>query len=107
MEFNINATIHVHHHGNVAEVVCKLDKLLAQGESIMATQAQLVQDLNALTAQIAKIGVETGKTLQQVIDLQALIAAGGNTTPEVDAALAALKTQAQATDDLIPDAPTP
>ncbi len=74
---------------------------------LMATQAQLADDLKAVTAQVAKIGVETGKTLQKVIDLEAIIAAGGNTTPEVDAALAALKTQAQATDDMIPDESTP
>lgn len=71
------------------------------------TMPELAADLKAVTAQIAKIGTETAKTLQQVTDLQALLAAGGNTTPEVDAALTALKAQAQLTDDLVPDAPTP
>lgn len=72
-------------------------------QTIMVTQAELAQSLNDLTAQVAKIGVETSATLQKVKDLEAAIAAGGGTTPEVDAALAALKTQAQATDDLVPD----
>lgn len=70
----------------------------------MATQEQLAADLNTVTAQVAKIGTETSATLQKVIDLEAVIAAGGGTTPEVDAAVAALKAQAQLTDDLVPDA---
>lgn len=72
---------------------------------IMSSQDQLANDLNAVTAQVAKIGAETSVTLQKVIDLEAALAAAGGTTPAVDAALAALKAQAQATDDLIPDAP--
>lgn len=70
----------------------------------MGTQSQLATDLNAVTAQLAKIGTESSKTLQKVTDLEAAIANAGNTTPEVDAALAALKTQAQVVDDLVPDA---
>lgn len=70
---------------------------------IMATQTELAAELRNVTTQIAKIGVETGKTLQKVIDLEAALAAGGTTTPEVDAALADLKAQAQLTDDLVPD----
>jgi hypothetical protein len=70
---------------------------------IMATQAELANDLRNVTTQITKIGVETAKTLQKVIDLEELLANGGNTTPEVDEALAALKAQAQLTDDLVPD----
>ncbi len=67
------------------------------------TQAELAKELKAVTSQVEKIGMETGKTLQKVIDLEAIIAAGGNVTPEVNEALAGLKTQAQLTDDMIPD----
>lgn len=67
------------------------------------TQTELAAEIRAVTDQIKKIGVETGKTLQKVLDLEALINAGGAVTQEVKDAMAALKTQAQATDDLVPD----
>lgn len=89
--------VHIHHHFG-GEVLSTLEK-------IMATQAQLADDLNKLNDQIKKIGAETSKTLQKVTDLEALLKAGGNTTPEVDAAMAAAKTSAQAADDLVPDQP--
>ena len=69
----------------------------------MLTQAEAAAQIRSLTAQIAKIGTETSKTLQKVTDLEAVITAGGNVSPEVEAALADAKTQAQATDDLVPD----
>jgi hypothetical protein len=100
--------IEIHHYHHVGDdipgIQRLLDAILRLEKNIMATQAQLAADLNTVTAQIAKIGTETGKTLQQVTDLQKLLAAGGNTTPEVDAAMESLKAQAQLTDDLVPDA---
>jgi hypothetical protein len=71
---------------------------------IMATQAELAADLRSVTTQVAKIGVETGNTLARVVELEALLSSTGATTPEVDEAVAALKAQAQLTDDLVPDA---
>jgi hypothetical protein len=71
----------------------------------MKTQTQLAEDLGAVTQQVQKIGTEVSATLQKVNDLEAVIAAGGEVTAEVQTALDALKAQAQATDDLIPDAP--
>lgn len=71
------------------------------------TQAEAAQQIRDLTAQVAKIGTETGATLQKVKDLEALILAGGDASPEVVSALTELKTQAQLTDDLVPDAPPP
>ncbi len=76
-------------------------------QKIMLTQAEAAAQIRSLTAQIAKIGTETSKTLQKVTDLEAVITAGGNVSPEVEAALADAKTQAQATDDLVPDDTTP
>lgn len=76
----------------------------------MATNAELQADLEAVTAQVAKIGTETSATLQKVTDLEAALAASGGTTPEVDAAMAALKAQVKLVDDLVPDTgpvPTP
>lgn len=83
----------------------RLDNIERKLNKIIMTQAELVTQLNTITAQVAKIGVETGNTLQQVIDLKALLAAGGTVTPEVIDAVTALQAQAQKTDDLVPDAP--
>ena len=68
---------------------------------------QATTELTTLTAQVAKIGTETSSLLQKVDDLTAVIDAGGatNTTPEFDAALAALKAQASVVDGLVPDEP--
>lgn len=78
--------------------------ILTKLEKMMATQAELAASLAAVSAQVSKIGTESSATLQKVADLEAALAAAGNTTPEVDAALAALKAQVQVVDDLVPDA---
>lgn len=70
-------------------------------------QAELVTELNNLRDQLKKIGDETGATLKKIADLEAALAAGGPLTQEVQDALEALKTQAQATDDLVPDVAAP
>jgi hypothetical protein len=44
--------------------------------NIMATQAELAADLQAVTDQVTKIGTETTATLQKVTDLEAALAAG-------------------------------
>ncbi len=53
---------------------------------------------------VTKIGTETSTLLVKITDLEAALAAGGNTTPEVDAAMEALKTQLKVVDDLVEDA---
>lgn len=80
-----------------------LHLILEKVNQFMATQAQLATELALVSAQVAKIGTETQATLQRVADLEAAIANAGNTTPEVDAALAALKAQVQVVDDLVAD----
>ena len=76
-----------------------------QLEVIIMNQTELAAELRNVKAQIAKIGTETAATLQKVIDLEKVIAEGAPVSEEVLTALAELKTQAQATDDLTPDAP--
>jgi len=86
----------------------KLSQLLHKVNQLMATQAELAADLNAVRDQVAKIGGETAATLQKVIDLEAALVAAGNTSPEVDAAVAAVKDQVKVVDDMIADVePTP
>lgn len=72
----------------------------------MATITELVQGLNDLSAEVAKIGLETQVTLQKVTDLQLALENSQTVTPEVQAAFDALKLQIQTVDDLIADAPT-
>ncbi len=74
---------------------------------ILMNQVQLAQELVLLKNQITKIGTETSATLQKAKDLEAIIQAGGEVSQEVKDALAALKAQAQLTDDLVPDASAP
>ena len=96
--------IHVHLHDANAYLLLKLTKKV---EQIMATQAELVAELEAVAAAVAKIGTETSATLERVADLEAALAAAGNVGPEVVAALAAVKAQVAVVDGLVPDSPTP
>lgn len=68
----------------------------------MASQTQLAADLTALKDQAAKAKAEI---LAKITELEDLIAAGGGTSAEVDAAFASLKAEVQGIDDLNPDAP--
>lgn len=64
------------------------------------TQAELAQDLRDIRTQNEKARVEI---LQKIADLEAAIINSGNTTPEVDEALEALKASVQVDDDIVPD----
>ncbi len=90
--------------------------------NIMASQAELAASLTAVNTQlndiateVDKVSGETSTLVKAVADLTAALEAGGATSPEVDAALAAvqastsaLATKVAAVDDLVPDAaPTP
>lgn len=88
-------------------ILLRLEAIERKVDRLTMTQDELATKLGEVTAQVAKIGTEVSATLQKVTELEAALAAAGNTTPAVDAALAALKAQAQKTDDLIPDAPAP
>lgn len=69
---------------------------------IMATQAEIASALNLVLDQLNKANAEI---VAQIAALEAAIAAAGNSTPEVDAAMAALKEVAQKLDDINPDVP--
>lgn len=83
------------------EVDKKLDLIILKLNKIMATQAELAQQLRDLTAQNEKARVEI---LAKIAALEQAIIDAGNTTPEVDAALADLKASVQTDDDIVPDA---
>jgi uncharacterized protein YlxW (UPF0749 family) len=82
-------------------------RLIRKVDKIMATQAELVAELEAVAAAVAKIGTETSATLARVAELEAALAAAGNVGPEVVAALEAVKAQVAVVDGLVPDSPTP
>lgn len=71
---------------------------------IIMNQAELAQSLNDLKTQADKAKAEIVK---KVADLETAITNAGNSTPEVDAALANLKGSVQGLDDLNPDAAPP
>jgi len=78
------------------------------------TDAELAVELEALKAQVEKIGGETDAlkteitTLnQKVADLEAALAASGNVTPEVQTAFDALKTQVAVVDSKVEDITPP
>ena len=71
---------------------------------IMATQAEVIAKISALGDKLVKIGGETTALIARVDELQAVIEAGGDASPELVAAVEALVAQAQVVDDLVADA---
>lgn len=83
----------------LADVMAKLNQLQ---EQITMNQAELETALTAVGTRLTEASTEIVARLQ---DLQDAITAAGNTTPEVDAALANVQTLAAALADIVPDAP--
>jgi hypothetical protein len=86
-------------------------KLLRQ---IMATQADIINDLKETKARQLKTASEiatvqaTVDTLnKKIVDLEAIIAAGGEITPELATLVGEVKALAIATDEQLPDAVVP
>ncbi len=74
----------------------------------MASNSELAADLKAVQDQVDKVGAETTATLAKVGELEALLAnQPGGTSPEVDAAMAALKASVKVVDDLVADPAAP
>ena len=66
----------------------------------MATQEEVIAKLNQLDAQVQKVVAEVLAVKQALADA---LAAGGEISPELEAAVAALGTSIQVVDDLNPD----
>lgn len=113
LNVNVNHTVSVDR-----ALFALINSIKHEVHSIMATQAELAAQLAAVKVQLDTIGAgvdkvsgETSTLVQAVADLTAALAAGSATTPEVDAALAAvqassdaLAAKVKAVDDLVPDA---
>lgn len=87
------------------ELLLEFHLLKEQNKAIIMTQAEELALLQALKVQNEKA---KGEILAKIATLETAVANAGNTSPEVDAALADLKTSIQSTDDIVPDpAPAP
>ena len=71
----------------------------------MGTQTELAAELAAITPQITAIGVGITALNTKVAELEAALASAGNVTPEVQAAVDALKAEVTATAALLPETP--
>lgn len=77
---------------------CKLETLQRK---LLMNQAELAQSLTDLGTQLTKASAEiTGK----ITELEAAIGNAGTVSPQVEAALNALKASGQALDNIVPDA---
>lgn len=88
--------IHFYDHSGETETTRLLRALVKQGEEIMATQAEVAAQINAVSDQLTKATAE----------IELAIANSGNSSPDTDAALLKLKGLSQALDDINPDATT-
>lgn len=91
-----------------------LDRLTQMENRIMASNAELTADLKLVLAQqvktaqeIADVQTAQNVAIQKIVELEEVIAAGVTPSQELVDAVAAVKTQAQIVDDLIPDVGTP
>lgn len=91
-----------------------LERIEKKVDKIMATQAELISELKLVHAQQVKTAAEiadlqTGVTTlkDEIKRLEEVIATGVAPSQELVDAVAAVKSQAQIVDDLIPDLPTP
>ena len=67
---------------------------------------EAVAALNATNETLTKVGTETDALLKEIQRLnEALQNAGGQITPELEAAIEAVDTRAKAIDDLVADVP--
>jgi hypothetical protein len=89
-------TINHHHYRRGNRKLLK--DIFSLLKTIQMDQTQLAEKLDAVTGQVGKIRTE-------VQGLKDALAASGNATPEVEAALARLETAVQGVDDLNVDAP--
>lgn len=78
----------------------------------MATQAEIAADLRISNTQLRKLIADTAglqpavdALKAQIVELEALVAAGGTVTQELIDAVAETKTLTQAVDDNVPELP--
>lgn len=97
--------VSVHIHNDLGPFLESFLSIHQKLDKIMSTQTELAAQVQAIGTQVAKIGEESKITLQKVTDLEFALANQDNVSPELQAAVDALKQQVQVVDDLVADAP--
>lgn len=106
------AAIEVLHRHYVETDAAHREGVLRNLGAIMATQQELIQTLQDVLAQqtktageIAALQASIGALHETITALEGQIAQAGNPSPELVAAVAAVKAKAAEVDGLIPDPP--
>lgn len=99
--FTIRHDVYVHFDPQPPETSAILARLLETQEILMTTQAQTLAILTDVKAKLSEASTEL---TAKIAELTAAIAAAGNNTPEVDAALADVTAIATSLADVVPNA---
>lgn len=106
--FPESVTIHVHEHPNPETLreLKSIRELLTlihhQNSKIMSNTDTALADLQVISGTLTKVSTESTTLLQKITDLENAVTS--DTPQAVLDAIAAVKAQAQAIDDLVPDA---
>ena len=68
-------------------------------------QSEAAEQLREVRGTIEKIGTETDKLLEKITELEQAAADADNVSPELMAAIEAVKVQANVVDEKVPDLP--
>lgn len=110
MRIDVHVFVHDARDDLLVTLNHKVDNLMLTMAELQTTLESATQKIQTIGTEVTKVSAESTTSLQKIADLTAALANQGNTTPEVDAALAALQdsltklaTQVQAVDALVPD----
>ncbi len=79
-----------------------LESLHRKVDQVMATQAELVVQLNAVNAELVKVGTETSNLKAMVADLQTQVA-NAPVSDDLKAVVDKIAAQVKLIDDMVPD----
>jgi chromosome segregation ATPase len=102
-------------HGPVHKFLIHLERVIVMNNAELLARLSSVDDaLEAIATEVSKVSGESNSLLTEVQELKDQLAAAGGTTPEVDAAIAAVEARAgtlaasvSALDDQVPDPQAP
>ncbi len=104
IEHKLNEKVKKEKAGNLTEVNKQLTQIRKALKKVMATQEEAAAQLAAANASLTKIGAETQTLLDKVAVLEAAAGNATEVSPALQAAIDGVVAQAQAVDDLVPDA---
>lgn len=104
LHFHIDNVHIVNDDNKLNQILGKINSLNSKINIMGDNTNKALEDLQAIKDSLTKISTESSTLLQKVTDLENA-AANADTPQSVLDAIAAVKTQAKAVDDLVPDAP--